>query len=104
MNYEVYEKIRISKGFSNAYVAKECGFGQSTFSDWKSGRSEPKEAKLEKIANVLGVTTFELRNGTKPEVPSFDPRHIELIDMFSRLTEEQQEHIFNTMKLLLSGK
>lgn len=32
-------------------VAALTGIGKSTFSDWKSGRSEPKNDKLQKIAN-----------------------------------------------------
>lgn len=102
-SYEIYEKFRDLKGFKDAQIAERCGFGRSTFSDWKSGRSIPKEAKLEKIANVLGITTYELRTGSKPDVPSFDPRHIELIDMYTKLTESQKEHILNTMRLFIAG-
>ena len=41
---------------------------KSTFSDWKSGRSNPKNDKLQKIADVLNVsiewlTTGEERKG-----------------------------------------
>ena len=51
--YEIYEKFRDIKGLKDGQVAEKCGFGRSTFSDWKSGRSIPKQAKLEKIADVL---------------------------------------------------
>ena len=37
-------------------VAALTGIGKSTFSDWKSGRSEPKNDKLQKIADCLGVS------------------------------------------------
>lgn len=103
MNYENYARIRDSKGLKDFDVSKASGIGSSTFSDWKHGRSIPKEPKLEKIANVLGVTTYELKTGNKPEVPDFDIEHIGLVNMFSQLTEGQQEHIMNTMKLFLDG-
>lgn len=40
----------------DANVAALTGIGKSTFSDWKSGRSEPKNDKLQKIADCLGVS------------------------------------------------
>lgn len=103
MFYENYAKIRDSKNLKDFDISKATGIGSSSFSDWKHGRSTPKEAKLEKIAEVLGVTTYELRTGLKPEVPSFDSRHLDLIDMFEKLTESQKEHILTTMKLFLDS-
>lgn len=54
--YEKYCKLRDSKNLKNANVAQATGIGKSTFSDWKSGRSEPKNDKLQKIADCLGVS------------------------------------------------
>lgn len=44
-------------------VAKATGITKSTFSDWKNGRSNPKDAKLQKIANLFGVTAEYIRTG-----------------------------------------
>lgn len=54
--YEKYCRLRDSKNMRDANVAQETGIGKSTFSDWKSGRSEPKNDKLQKIADCLGVS------------------------------------------------
>lgn len=54
--YEKYCKLRDSKNLKDANVAQATGIGKSTFSDWKSGRSEPKNDKLQKIADFLGVS------------------------------------------------
>ena len=54
--YEKYCKLRDSKNLKDANVAQLTGIGKSTFSDWKSGRSEPKNDKLQKIADCLGVS------------------------------------------------
>lgn len=56
ISYEQYSKIRDLKGLKDGKVAELAGIGRSTFSDWKSGRSIPKEAKLMKIAAALDVT------------------------------------------------
>ena len=54
--YEIYCKLRDSLGLKDADVAKATGIRQPTFSDWKSGRSEPKLKKLAAIAKYFGVT------------------------------------------------
>lgn len=61
--YENYCKIRDSLGKKDADVAKATGIGRSTFTDWKNGRSTPKDAKLKKIADYFGVSTEYLRTG-----------------------------------------
>lgn len=54
--YERYCKLRDAKKLKDSNVAALTGIGKSTFSDWKSGRSELKNDKLQKIADCLGVS------------------------------------------------
>lgn len=54
--YAKYVKLRDSKGMTDAEVSRLSGVPKSTFTDWKSGRSNPKIEKLIKITNALGVT------------------------------------------------
>ena len=56
--YEVYARLRDEKGVRDATIAKATGIGRSTFSDWKNGRSTPKDEKLQKIADYLGVSAY----------------------------------------------
>ena len=63
--YEIYCKLRDSKGTKDADVAKATGITKSTFSDWKSGRSQPKKEKLQKIAEFFGVTVDYLMTGNE---------------------------------------
>lgn len=65
-SYEIYSEIRNRKGMRDSSVAATSGIAHSTFSDWKSGKSEPKTAKLIKIADALGVSLEELL-GTQKE-------------------------------------
>jgi len=55
--YEKYCVLKEKTGVRDADVANATGIGKSTFSDWKSGRSEPKREKLQKIADYFGVPT-----------------------------------------------
>lgn len=47
--YEIYCKLRDKRGVRDADVSKATGISKSTFSDWKSGRSNTKNEKLKKL-------------------------------------------------------
>lgn len=53
--YEKYLILRNEKGVTDYKVAIETGITQSTFTDWKSGRSKPKIDKLKRLAEYFGV-------------------------------------------------
>lgn len=61
--YERYCLSRDAKGLKDAHVATGTGIGKSTFSDWKSGRSIPKNDKLQKIADFINVPLDYLLTG-----------------------------------------
>ncbi len=53
--FDKYEQLRDKAGVTDYRVACDTGITKSTFSDWKSGRSNPKADKLQKIADYFGV-------------------------------------------------
>lgn len=55
-SFQRLEALVEAKGIKFYKLAKELGFAQALFSDWKSGKSMPKTDKLLKIANFFGVT------------------------------------------------
>lgn len=61
--YEIFEKLLKEKGIRASDVSKATGIPGSTFSDWKSGRSKPKQEKLQKIADYFGVSVDYLMTG-----------------------------------------
>lgn len=77
--YEIYCQLRDSKGLKDSDVVKATGITKSTFSDWKSGRSNPKNDKLQKIAAFFGVSVDYLMTGEdsgKIEFSAKDERDI----------------------------
>ena len=54
--YEIYQRLLDEKGLKNSDVARATGISNMTLSDWKRGVSKPKEDKMRKIAEFLGVT------------------------------------------------
>ena len=63
MMYEIFEKLLKVNGITAYRVAKDTGISTATLSDWKKGRSTPKQDKLQKIANYFGVSVEYLMVG-----------------------------------------
>ena len=54
-DYEDLMKILEERGLRPADIVRNTGIAASTFSDWKKGKSKPKEPKLRKIADYLNL-------------------------------------------------
>ena len=61
--YERYCEIRDRFNYKDADVAKGANITKSTFSDWKARRYVPKQEKLKKIAEFLGVPVEYFQTG-----------------------------------------
>ena len=61
--YERYCEIRNKLNYKDSDVAKGAKITKSTFSDWKAGRYTPKQEKMQKIADFLGVTVEYIKTG-----------------------------------------
>ncbi len=53
--YKKYEELLIKTGKTSYQVSKDTGIAQSTISDWKTGRSNPKLEKLQILADYFCV-------------------------------------------------
>ena len=76
-------------------VGKATGIAGSTFTDWKTGRSAPKQDKLQKIADYFGVTLDYLMTGEEQNSPYSD-------DMADLFVEISRSNDVNRIKRLLS--
>jgi transcriptional regulator with XRE-family HTH domain len=63
--YENYEKLVKLHKTTNYKVSRETGIPYSALSDWKAGRSTPKNTKLQKLADYFGVTLDYLVSGNE---------------------------------------
>lgn len=68
--YDVYCKLRDQRNLKDADVVRNTGITKSTFSDWKNGRSCPKNDKLQKIADFFGVSIEYLMTGEESKAVS----------------------------------
>ena len=63
--YSKYEELLKKSGETSYQMSKATGVGQNTLSNWKTGRSQPKIGKLQKIADHFGVpVTYFLEDTT----------------------------------------
>lgn len=93
--YEIFLKLLEEKGVSAYKVGKATGIAGSTFTDWKTGRSAPKQDKLQKIADYFGVTLDYLMTGEEQNSPYSD-------DMADLFVEISRSNDVNRIKKLLS--
>lgn len=91
--YENYCRLRDSRGLKDADVVKGTGITKSTFSDWKHGRSAPKQPKLQKIADFFGITLDYLMNGKETEPITRDDGDItkEINKILSEINNDKKE-------------
>lgn len=61
--YKRYQQLLDENGIVSNTVAKATGIAATTFSAWKTGKSTPKQDKMQKIADYFGVS-LEWLTGT----------------------------------------
>jgi transcriptional regulator with XRE-family HTH domain len=96
--YEIYCKLRDEKSVKDADVARETGITKSTFTDWKNGRSVPGNEKMKKIADYFSVSLDYLLTGETLEIPPLMPEQFELLELYSKLKDEQKTAIINLLR------
>ena len=78
---DTFAKLLKEKKLKPIDVSKATGISPATLSDWKTGKSKPKQDKLIKIADYFGVTVDYLMTGqdnspTEPQLTKKDERDI----------------------------
>lgn len=65
--YSIFVDLLQKFNISAYKVAKDTGISQTTFSNWKSGRSVPKNEIMSKLADYFGVSIDYLMTGKEKE-------------------------------------
>ncbi|MGL4790594.1 MAG: helix-turn-helix domain-containing protein, partial [Anaerotignaceae bacterium] len=92
------------KAISAYRFSKEIGISQSTLSDWKRGRSTPKQDKLQKIADYFSVTLEYLMTGEVSKDNILVPQNekekeiLILCRQTDNMPEEYREKMYSTLK------
>lgn len=91
----------LKKGIKPTNACKDAGVGGSFLSDILNRGSTPSVAKVQMLADYLGVTTSDLLGETKrPTVQDDGLTEAEqaLMDLFRQLTPEQQDMVIRMVQ------
>ena len=89
----VITTYRESRGWSEYQLAERSGLPQSTISSWYRKNMVPTIPSLEKICDAFGITLSQLFSEEDAPV-SLTPSQKQLLEKWSRLTEDQQAAVF----------
>ena len=93
------KRLCTKKGIKPTNACKESGVGSSFINDIERGRT-PSVAKVQMLADYLGVTTSELLGEKKPTVQDDGLTEAEqaLMDLFRQLTPDQQDMVIRMVQ------
>lgn len=101
--YQRYCEVRDKLNYKDSDVSKGANITKSTFSDWKAGRYTPKQDKMQRIAEFLGITVDYLmtgEEGPKKNEPSLTPKDQKDIE---KILEQTKEQLMNQEGLMFDG-
>ena len=109
--YSVFEMLCEKNGVTPYKVGKETKIATSTLSDWKNGKSTPKQDKLKLIADYFGVSVDYLMIGEETrftveqakidvQLARQQKRIKEYMLKFANLSEEKRNQIMSLIDML----
>ena len=101
--YEIFEQLLQKRGMSSYEVSKLSGVSQATLSDWKNGKSIPRNKTLKKIADVLNVSGAYLLGEEKEKTPDTNVSEVDkkIYELFNALTDEQKQLFLNLAEQMI---
>ena len=93
--YEIFAKLLDESGKKAIDVSRATSIPSSTFTDWKKGRSTPKQDKLQKIADYFGVSIEYLMTGEEPTIDASNQGYY-----IDEETARTAQEIYNNDKIL----
>ena len=100
--YEIFEELLKRKGITAHTVSKATGITSATFSSWKKGIYTPKQEKMQKIADYLGVSVSYLMGlDENPPAPTYTPVEQAILRDLMDLSEDQKLKILDFIQFLV---
>ena len=93
-------EYRLERNWSEYQLSEQSGIPQSTISSWYRKNQIPTIPSLEKICAAFNTTLAQFLMEEKASIVILTDEQQELINNFSRLTDERQEAILNLLKTL----
>lgn len=103
--YKNIKEKRLELNMSQQELSDLVGYsGKSMISKIERGEVDLSQTMIQKFADALKTTPSELMGWEEEtqEVPEFEPDHLELIDLYSKLTKEQKQTVMNLLRSFVS--
>lgn len=91
------------KGVKPTVACRESGVGSSFINNIERGQT-PSVAKVQMLAEYLGVTTSELLGEKAPTDPEAGGREMEFVKLFEKLTAEQQDLVLAQLQGIVASQ
>lgn len=114
--YEIYQRLLDEKHLKNADISRATGISNMTLSDWKRGKTTPKQDKLQKIADYFGVSLEYLTTGKDNEFDKYSAESAHLVakirndagltqalEKYFELSDKKKKHVIELINLLSEG-
>ena len=101
--YEIFVELLQKHDVSAYKVCKATGIAPATVSDWKNGKSTPKQDKLKKIADFFGVSLDYLttgKDGTEKARVTDEDIKLALFGGDGEVTDEMWEEAMFAVELI----
>lgn len=111
--YEIYQRLLDEKHLKNADISRATGISNMTLSDWKHGKTTPKQDKLQKIADYFGVSLDYLTTGKEPEFDKYGAESAHLVakirndagltqalEKYFELSDKKKKYVIELINLL----
>ena len=99
-NLKKYMKLQ---GKSRTDISNALGISYFTVTTWVNGTKYPRIDKIERLAQYFGIQKSDLIEEKEPATKD-DERLAEFINLFTKLSPEQQDFVILQIKGVLSNK
>lgn len=99
---EKIKTARISKHYTQRQLAELINAKHNSISDWEKDKSKPDMDTVELICGVLDLSPGYLMDSVKTSTPSSElsDTYTELIELYSKLSEDSQKAIMQILRNL----
>lgn len=104
--YSIFERLMNEAGETHYQVAKATGVSQSTLSDWKLGKTTPRNPTLKKLADHFGVSVSYLKGEAAEKTAKEKPADqvADGLNKYDMLNEENRAAIDSLIDRLLASQ
>lgn len=99
MNFsERLKTLRLEAGYTQKEISKKIEVGQSAYVNYEKGDNKPRANRLEKLADIFGVSVSYLLGETDVRSTS------EISEIMEQLSIEEQEEVIAFAQSILERK